>query len=84
MKSGFSSAGSDMELTQILESANPTSGDDSTGLATTQSRLINNSSEDAPKKKKLKSRRRLAVRLIEFGPRMQLKLYKIEQGNLKQ
>ncbi|XP_075263107.1 suppressor of SWI4 1 homolog [Convolutriloba macropyga] len=80
MKSGFSSAGSDMELTQIVESANPTSGDDSTGLATTQSRLINNPSEDAPKKKKLKSRRRLAVRLIEFGPRMQLKLYKIEQG----
>merc|ERR1712004_527112 len=72
-KSGFSSAGSDIELTRVVESANPTAP---------RPNIFGDSAEneDVPKKKKLRSRRKLAVRLIEFGPRMQLKLYKIEQG----
>merc|ERR1712226_894989 len=81
-KSGFSSAGSDIELTQVVESANPTSGDDSSVPTAPRPNIFGDSAEneDVPKKKKLRSRRKLAVRLIEFGPRMQLKLYKIEQG----
>ena len=70
---GNQSGGSDVELTQMIESANPTSQDEEVIGA-------NNHENNDRRKTFKKQKGKLAVRLVEIGPRMQLRLYKILQG----